>query len=474
MAARPTWVMAPLGTFPAPRAHLRGVVSGYDPTPMGVASISNVRRLLVISYHFPPDGAIGGQRWAGLSKYLARMGWEVHVVTASTPDGQPVIPGVHRHVRHRRRTLNDVYKSAADRLRQTRNTSGHVPTGSPTPPKRFSPLRPVAAVRKVVAGCMYFPDFGRGWVVRAAEAARSLLREKEFDVVITSGPPHSTHFAGALATRGRNTQLWIDMRDPWSTTHKNHLPEDWMIRSERFFLRGLERLVFPRATRVIANTREFASVLKGYEPKLDVRWFPNGIDLEQLPPRDASTVEPGSIAYVGSLYLKESLSSVFSAMQALLRDRPEAATTLRLHVAGSVDSPNREQMEAEIAAAGLASLVTIHGVVPRDQALELLRRSQLALVLAQGLPVSVPAKLYESVGLGVPTLVIGEEACAAVREARRIGAMTIDDGDVEGMRLIMDDMLDGRMPVRIDPQTPISYEALAVKMDGLLQGVVVA
>lgn len=446
---------------------------------MGVAGISNVRRLLVISYHFPPDGAIGGQRWAGLAKYLARLGWEVHVVTASTPDGQPVIPGVHRHVRHRRRTLNDVYKSAADRLRQSRNTSGHVPTGhvptgTPAPLKRFSPLRPVAAVRKVVAGCMYFPDFGRGWVVRAAEAARSLLREKEFDVVITSGPPHSTHFAGALATRGRNTQLWIDMRDPWSTTHKSHLPEDWMIRGERFFLRRLERLVFPRAARVIANTREFASVLKGYEPDLDVRWFPNGIDLEQLPQRDPTTVEPGSIAYVGSLYLKESLSSVFAAMHALLRDRPDAATTLRLHVVGSVDSPNREQMEAEIAASGLTSLVTIHGVVPRAQALELLRRSQLALVLAQGLPVSVPAKLYESVGLGVPTLVIGEETSAAVREARRIGAMTIDEADVAGLRLLLADMLDGRMPVRIEPQTPISYEALAVKMDGLLQGAVMA
>jgi glycosyltransferase involved in cell wall biosynthesis len=449
-------------------------VQANESVSTGVALNSDVRRLLVISYHFPPDGAVGGQRWAGLSKYLARLGWEVHVITASGPDGRPDTPGVHRHVRHPRRTLNDVYKAAAGRLRQSRNTIRELPAGNPVREPRFSPTRPLAAVRRAVGASMFLPDHGRGWVGRAASAARSLLRKQSFDVVITSGPPHSTHFAGLLGTTGRDTQFWIDMRDPWSKTHKSHLPVDWLIRAECFFLRRLERLVFPRAARVIANTQEFASVLRACEPDLDVLWFPNGIDLEQLPAREESEVERGSIAYVGSLYLNESLSSVFAAMRALLRDRPDAAAALRLDVVGSVDPPNRDQMQREIAAAGLTSLVKVHGVLPRAQALELLRRSQLALVLAQGLPMSVPAKLYESVGLGVPTLVIGQGTSAAAREARRIGAMTLEDGDVDGLQSLMEDMLDGRLPSRIDSQTPISYEDLAVRMDRLLQETVTA
>ena len=52
-----------------------------------------IRRLLIISYHFPPDGAIGGLRWAGLSKYLGRMGWDVHVVTASESAAENGMPG---------------------------------------------------------------------------------------------------------------------------------------------------------------------------------------------------------------------------------------------------------------------------------------------------------------------------------------------------------------------------------------------
>src|SRR5512140_2628468 len=75
------------------------------------------RRLLIISYHFPPDGAIGGMRWAGISKYLARLGWEVHILTASASAGDTPVPGVHMHVHPRRRTLNSLYNVVKNRLR---------------------------------------------------------------------------------------------------------------------------------------------------------------------------------------------------------------------------------------------------------------------------------------------------------------------------------------------------------------------
>jgi glycosyltransferase involved in cell wall biosynthesis len=317
---------------------------------------------------------------------------------------------------------------------------------------------------------MDLPDYARGWVARAARAAGGLLRERKFDVVISSGPPHSAHFAALFATRSRDTKFWIDMRDPWSMLYEMLLPRDWFNLAQSSLVRRLERLVFQRAAKVIVNTQEFTSALRADEPELDVVWFPNGIDLEQLPTRELSTVEHGSIAYVGTLYAGRNLSSVIAAMSVLLRDRPEAAAKLKLNVAGPLESPQRERMHDDIVAAGLTSQVSIHGVLPRVQALELLSRSHLALVLAQDQPMCVPAKLYESVGLGVPTLVIAEEASAAACEARRIGAMTLEGDDVDGLRLLMEDMLSGRLPTRIEPLTPISYAELAVQMDRLLRG----
>jgi glycosyltransferase involved in cell wall biosynthesis len=430
---------------------------------------SDVPRLLVITYHFPPDGAIGGQRWAGLSKYLVRLGWEVHVITACAETPQQSTPGVHRHVRLRRRTLNDAYNAVAGRFKQRSNGDRQLRREARGRPRSFSPMRPVAAVRRIIGSSMALPDCGRGWVGRATIAGRALLRDRKFDVVITSGPPHSVHFAGLLATLGGNAQFWMDMRDPWSMAHEMNAPDDRFVRAERFLLRRLERLVFPRAVRVIVNTREFASTLKLTEPGLDVVCFPNGIDLEGLPPRDVGAVEQGSIAYVGTLYAGRNLSSVCVAMGRLLSDRPEAAATLRLNVAGPMEPPHRRQMEEDIAAAGLASVVNLHGVLPRAQALELLNRSHLALVLAQDQPMQVPAKLYESVGLGIPTLVIAEATSAAASEARRIGAMILDGSDVEAIRALLEDVLDCRIPITIATRASVSYEDLGIQMDRLLR-----
>jgi glycosyltransferase involved in cell wall biosynthesis len=231
----------------------------------------------------------------------------------------------------------------------------------------------------------------------------------------------------------------------------------------------MERLVFPRAAKVIVNTREFASALSVTEPDLDVSYFPNGIDLEELPRRDSSTVEQGSIAYIGTLYAGRNLSSVCAAMRGLLTDRPEEGATLRLNVAGPMRSTYGLQLQDDVAALGLASVVNIHGLLSHAKALELLSRSHLALVLAQNQPLCVPAKLYESVGLGVPTLVLAEDASASAHEARRIGAMTLDGRDVKGLRALLEDMLAGRIPTTIAARTSISYEDLAVQMDRLLQ-----
>lgn len=434
-----------------------------------LAGNSQVRRLLVITYHFPPDGAIGGQRWAGLSKYLARLGWEVHIVTAAHAGQEQSTPNVHRHFRRRRRTLNDLYRAVAGRGRQ-RSTAHHsLIREDPGLLPSFDWARPLGAARRFLATAMSLPDEGRGWVAAAAVGARGLLRQQAFDVVISSGPPHSAHFAGLAATLGRDTPFWMDMRDPWSVRPQFGPHGEDLNRGERFILGQLARLVLPRAARVIVNTLQFQRELGVSEPALEVTCLPNGVDLEHLPARNAAEVKPGSIAYVGNLYTGRSLTAVCAAMRRILDDKPEAAATLRLDVAGPMDDPHRRKFQYDIEAAGLTSVVHIHGSLPRAQALQLLRRSHLALVLAQDQPMQVPAKLYETVGLGVPTLVIAEDTSAAACEARRVGAMTVDNADVDGLQSVFEKLLGGDIPTTLQSKTPITYAHLAKQLDGLLR-----
>ena len=460
-ARRPRTAAVPHGGSPWIPAELLMSVSSQEPT----------RRLLVITYHFPPDGAVGGLRWAGLSKYLVRLGWEVHVVTAAPAGSDSQVPGVQRHALARRKTLNDAYASFAQRRRPSRR---HEPTGSslaiPAQSASGLPGRLVANARNAVRIALGFPDAGRGWVLRAGIAARRLLRERTFDAVVTSGPPHSAHFAGVLATMGRSVPHVLDMRDPWTSGNLDFpaygMDSHWL----QPLIVPLQRWLFRRVPRVVVNTREFAEDLRRAEPSLRVWHVPNGTDVGALPPRGEERYDGISIAYLGTFYAGRRFSTIIAALAGLAKDRPHDAARIRLRIAGSMDAAQVERFREALTAHGIAEMVELHGRVTREAALDMLRRSHLALVLAQAQPTQVPAKLYECVGLGVPTLVLTERTSAAGREGLRIGAIVRAGDDVAGVRALFEDLLDGRVPATIPPAAPISYEALALTLDGVLRG----
>jgi glycosyltransferase involved in cell wall biosynthesis len=381
------------------------------------ATRAPTRRLLVISYHFPPDGAVGGLRWAGLSKYLARVGWEVHIVTAAEGPAA-VAPGVHRH--HCR------------------------------------------------------PRRARGWIMPAAATARALMREHRFDAVITSGPPHSTHFAGFLATPGKAVPHVIDMRDPWRIAGGDK-PGSVQPKSTlgRRLFGQLERLAFLTTHNVVVNTREFADALLADWPGLEVSLVTNGTDTESLPERTDELFDGVSITYAGTLHAGRTFTTLLGALESLQRERPVEAARVKLRIAGQIDATQLGQLHEELRRRGIQNMVEMYGALPRADALELLRRSHLALVLAQSQPTQIPAKLYECVGLGVPTLVISESTSAASREAQRIGGIVLEPDDSIGMRDLLDDLVDELVPATMRPAEPISYESLARQMDRLLRDAVV-
>jgi glycosyltransferase involved in cell wall biosynthesis len=197
--------------------------------------------------------------------------------------------------------------------------------------------------------------------------------------------------------------------------------------------------------------------------------MPNGINREQLPVRDDRRFDGCSVAYVGTLYVNRNLTSVLAAMRAIRQDRADGAKDLKLRIAGPMDMRHRNKFHADLAADGIVDLVENRGVVPRAQALDLLNQSHLALVLAQDQPMCIPAKLYECMGLGVPTLVIAEDSSASAREGRRIGAMVVEPDDVEGIRRIFEDALAGRLPATVVPAAAIAYSDLAGDMDRLIR-----
>jgi glycosyltransferase involved in cell wall biosynthesis len=200
---------------------------------------------------------------------------------------------------------------------------------------------------------------------------------------------------------------------------------------------------------------------------LRVTHISNGIDPERLPARE-ERYEGLSIAYAGTLYLGRDLSPVVRAMRAFIDRRPEAAATLKLRVAGNMDAALATRFRDEISAAGLGEAVEILGPVSSAEAMQMINRSHLGLVLAQGQPTQIPAKIYESIGMGVQTLVIAESTSAAAREARRVGAVTLEPADTDGIVRLLETIWSAR-DSRVTPLAPIAYDAIAARMAELFE-----
>jgi hypothetical protein len=433
--------------------------------------VSDNRRLLVITYHFSPHGAVGGLRWWGITKYLARLGWEVSVVTAAPPVGNEPDIGGQVESCPRLWTLIDCVQLLR-RLIFGRSPGwsdngslGALRSGRP------SVLR---ELRGEVAALLAFPDEGRGWMLRAALRTRSLIRRFQPHVVVSSGPPHSAHLVAAMATIGSAVRWWIDLRDPWA----GHLPtiweSDWRVGSRTFRTLSprLERLAFRAAHGVITSTHQLAEALATRYPDVPIACVPNGVDPECLPP-PARHPYPGlGIAYTGTLYGGRDFGPVVRALRIFFERHPGAAQAgSKLRVAGEAHAGHARAFYDAVAAAGIEQYVEVLGLLPRAQALDMLSRSRLAVVLAQEQDVMIPAKLYESVGMGIPTLVVAPADSAAGVEGNRVGAVVRDSADVEGIACVLEQLWRDDSRRRSPCPVPITYEAIAPQVDKVLRDV---
>ena len=426
-------------------------------------------RLLVITYCFPPDGYVGGLRWAGITKYLSRLGWEVSVLTAAPPVGDDAAVGAHLESCPRLWTLIDccrwLRRRALGRSRALLPDASRVARAS-------GPRGLLRQLRREVAAVLTFPDDSRGWILRATLRARSLIRRFQPHVVVSSGPPHSAHLVAGMATIGSSVDWFIDLRDPWAGPLTKAWESHPKLRTWVFHALSprLERLAFRAAHGVITNTPQLAHALAAKYPEVSVVCVPNGVDPECLPP-PATAPYPGlGIAYAGILYGSRDLGPVVQAFRLFLERHPDAAQAgSKLRIAGAAELRHAQAFRDAVAAAGIEQHVEVLGPLPRVQALNLVSRSRVAVVLAQEQELQIPAKLYESIALGIPTLVVAGADSGAAVEGNRLGAVVRDHGDVEGIARVLEQLWGDKSRQRSLCPVPITYEAIAHLVDEILR-----
>jgi glycosyltransferase involved in cell wall biosynthesis len=388
----------------------------------------------VISYYFPPSGGPGVQRVLKFVKYLPAFGWQPTVLTvapdhAAYPDLDPTlaaeIPPSVRVVRTRSWDPYAVYARVQGKEKGEAVGVGFVKEG-----------RAESASQRLarwVRANVFVPDARVGWVPFARRAARRLAREEAFDLVFTSGPPHSTHLVGRFLKRRLGVPWVVDMRDPWTDiSYYKDLPHTAPVRR---FDAALERAVLASADAVISVSD---GVGRGLRTKAAIRRYetiPNGYDPADIPEVAAPPRRDNRfvIAHVGTLSGQQHAPGLVRALARLAEADPAWGERLDVRFVGHVDAA----ILAAFREAGLGEAVTQIPYVPHAEAIRHMRAADLLMVSVQRVVHNegvTPAKMFEYLSLGIPVLGLAPPDGDLARILRETGGgRTFDHEDTDGI-----------------------------------------
>ena len=421
-----------------------------------MGQLANRPKLLFLAYPFPPLQAIGAVRTGNMARYLARLGWNVTVVT---PD-----PSIWRNV-------DDIGKVSTELEREgiKRILTGHrwrclLAQGLKCWNQNVGWV--AGGICRAIAQHLEI-DKHIGWI-KEAERACSNLNPRDVDIILVSGSPFvAFRFARRLSARlGRPYVL--DYRDPWTENHiADRPPRSATVREEASLLQGC-------AAVTIASPSWGTDLDRRYGVGAKVHVVTNGYD-----PDEVAAVEPYdfghcAFVYAGSFYVpKISISSFLAALKCLQESLNKTSEKWYFHYYGAQEDHVRQQA----AHYGLSDRIVLHGRVPRREALSAVKGANLAVVISSVYERSllkdkgiIPAKIFEAIGLGTPVLLIappGSDATALLAPAGLVKSFT--GADTQGMVSFLKDMVCGRVPQPRNIEI-CSWTTLSKNLNAVLRG----
>jgi len=376
------------------------------------------RRLLVLSYFYPPLAGGGVHRMLGFTRHLPEHGWACTVICAGAGDywvrdeTLEIPPGTE--------VIRVPGGSALSTWLRLRGGGGGQRSDA-----TFGTLRRLS-------DWWLLPDSYVGWARRARHAAARRLRAGGVDALLSTSPPDSVHRAALPLARDTRIPWIADFRDPWIGLHFRTPPTAW----HRARQAAMEREVVEGADRVLVASRTHGEQLEAALPGVRERieYLPNGFESGEAaaaavaPPADPSF----RVVFTGTLAQMPDALTFLEAIHEVLARRPEARRRLRVKIAGPYDTG----VEDRGIALGLKGIVEFLGPVSHAQSRALQRGAELLMLWkpsGAGFHTMVPGKLYEYLDSGRPVLAMLDREDEAARLVERGGGEVRAPRDREGL-----------------------------------------
>ena len=369
------------------------------------------KKTLIISYYWPPAGGPGVQRWLKFVKYLPDFGWEPTVFIPENPS-YPIVDetlqkDVPKNLKMIKTKIWEPYQLAEKFGKDNKKfKAGQFDVGENQSWK--------AKLSIFVRGNFFIPDARVFWVKPSVEFLEKYLKVNHYDVLVTTGPPHSLHLIGLNLKKKLPNLKWIaDFRDPWTEiSYYKHLKLTKIADKKH---RKLESEVFKNADITLATSYTDAENFR--KKGANAYCITNGFDVDAsttlsvteensktLPLSNSTT--KFTLSYIGVLEQLRNPDILWETLNDLVQENADFKRDFELKFVGRLDDKILQKIESSALKSNLTNL----DYQTHDIALKHMQDSSVLLMTnfpqesSKGI---IPGKIFEYLATGKTILSFG-------------------------------------------------------------------
>ncbi len=374
-----------------------------------------MKRVLIITYYWPPTGGSGVQRWLKMSKYLPQFGWQPVIYTPSNPERALVDDSLLNDVPAEAEILTSRIIEPYSLFRmfigkRRHKTSLGAAAVNPINGEKGKSLKMKLSLW--ARANLFIPDPRYLWIRPSVRFLLKYLKEHPVDAIVSTGPPHSMHLIARELHRKTGIKWIADFRDPWTKIfYFKHLP--LTASNYRKHLR-LEKSVFLEADEVVTVTsviqKDIQDVLPDEVSKRKVHLIENGYDEADFA-TEVQRDEKFTLLHTGVFSAEGNPLKLWKVLKTLC-DRDEVfASDMRIELIGKCD----KEIVLSIVKAGLEDYLTVKGYQPHHEVNKRQKAAHVLLLPLRTEPESagiLTGKFFEYIAARRPIVAFGPHLSA--------------------------------------------------------------
>ena len=412
-----------------------------------------MKKVLIISYYFPPVGGAGVQRVLKFVKYLPQVGWEPIVLTVKNIQYPVYDPSLLEEIPKETKIFRSgsfdplrIIYLLRKPFRKSKNYSNN--------------FKKTSSFNSRVSKFIFIPDNKIGWLLFAVIKGLRVAKKNKIDLIFSTSPPPTAHLVGLLLKKFLKVPVLVDFRDSWETSLEEKSPTVF----HRWLQKQIEKKILNNAESVIAVNEQIQTILQNKHPKfLSTSVITNGYDEDDFASFNEEKTEYFTVVYLGTFNRINDPTPFFQALSELSQEITEFKNQVKFVQIGMNLDFNIQEI---IQKYNLKNIVELKGYLTHKESLRELATASIMLLVTTDLPgaeVLTTGKIFEYFRAGKPILGIlppSGVAASLIKETK--AGVIVSPKNISGIKQILKDYFrkwaNGELKVELDQEKLRQFE----------------